>query len=58
MPNKKYICKLYTNAKPFFRLALKPKRTAIALKDYVKQKHQKYVKIKDNITKSEVLTRL
>jgi hypothetical protein len=56
--NEKYICKLYTNTKPFFRLASKLKRAAIALKDYVKQKHRKYAKTKDNIIKSEVLTRL
>jgi hypothetical protein len=57
-PDEKYICKLCTNAKPFFRLASKLKRAATALKDHVEQKHRKYAKTEDNITKSGVPTRL
>jgi hypothetical protein len=57
-PDKKYIYKLYTNAKPFFRLASKLLGAATIIKDHVKRKHKKYAKIKDNISKSRGPTRL
>jgi hypothetical protein len=49
-PDEKYICKLCTNAKPFFRLASKLKGVASALKDHVEQKHRKHAKTEDNTT--------
>jgi hypothetical protein len=58
IPDEKYICKLCMNAKPFFRLVLKLKGVASALKDHVKQKYRKHAKTEDNTTQSRVLTRL
>jgi len=45
-PNEKYICKLYMNARPFFRLASKLKGAASALKDHIEQKHRSILKPK------------